>query len=106
MLEADHETLVTGVVASLAENAGSGVGPTAVLGVEFDGTADGEALGIKVSDDHSLPDECRSGISLPGIPVPNDIAAVWSGGTFMIEFADCQPPDAGMFPSICISLGA
>ena len=76
MLEADHETLVTGVVASLAENAGSGVGPTAVLGVEFAGTAEGVAVGTIVSDDHSFPDECMSGISLPGIPVPNDIAAV------------------------------
>lgn len=106
MLEADHETFVTGVEDSVVEKAGSAVGTTAVLGVELDGTA----LGIKVSDDHSSPDECMSGIPLPGIPVPgipvpNDIAAVWSGGTFMIEFADCQPPDAGMFPSICISLG-
>ena len=76
MLEGDHETLVTLVEDSVSENAGSGVGATAVLGVGFKGTAEGVAAGVVFSNDHSSPADCISGIPEPEIPVPNDIEAV------------------------------
>lgn len=71
MLAADQETLVTFVEGSVSENAGSGVGATAVFGVEFRGAADGVVVGVVDSSDHSSLDDCIS-----GVPVPNDMDAV------------------------------
>ena len=76
MLEADQETLVTLLDDSVSENAGSGVGATAVLGLAFCGTAEGVAAGVASSKDHSSPDDFICGVAVPGIPVPNDIDAV------------------------------
>ena len=76
MLEGDHETLVTLVEDSVSENAGSGVGATAVFGVGFKGTAEGVAAGVVFSNDHSSPDGGIPCIPVPGTPFPNDIEAV------------------------------
>ncbi len=76
VLAADHETFLTAAEDSVVENAGSGVGATAVLGVEFLGTAEGVAVGNVVSNDHSSPGDCIPGIPFPDVPVPNDMDVV------------------------------
>ena len=58
------------------ENAGSGVGATAVSGAKFGGIVVGVDEGEGISNDHSCPE---GGISAPPCsndPVPNDMEAV------------------------------
>ena len=81
--EADHDTPFVGVEYCTFENAGSGVGETALS--DSGRASNGEVLESPDSIDHSLPDDCS------GIPVPNDIDAIWSGVSFMMESAGCQP---------------
>ncbi len=78
---ADHETLVTRLDDSVAENAGSGVGATAVFDDGVEGTLTGAPAGDASSNDHSpsagiIPGGADSDAVPPKDSVPNDIDAV------------------------------
>ena len=76
----------------MAENAGSGVGKTAVFGVEFSGIVGGVAEGDSVSNDHSLPAGGIAEVLPSNDPVPNDIEVAWSGSMATMASAACHPP--------------
>ena len=76
-----HETLVTRSDDSVAENAGSGVGATAVFDDGVEGTLTGAPTGDPSSNDHSpsvgiVPGRVDSDAVPPKDSVPNDIDAV------------------------------